>query len=261
VTHAGRQLQLSLEKVGRAFGSTPVLDGVDLTVHRGEFLTLFGPNGCGKTTLLNVIAGVEQVDTGCVRFHEQRRPRVGYVFQDYRGNMLPWMTVAENIGFPLLLQGVPPRERHARVEALHALYGFNIDLGARTYTLSGGQAQLTSILRGLVIEPDMLIMDEPFSALDYQTNLDLYGKLLRVWRQSGATVLLVSHDIDEALYLGERTVFLTRRPARVAAVLESGLPPDRDIDEMASEGFATLKGQALAIFRREAALRTGESGE
>jgi len=164
---------------------------------------------------------------------------------------MPWLTVAENIAFPLRLRGVDARERRARVEALHARYGFDFDLNARTYSLSGGQAQLTSILRGLIIEPDMLILDEPFSALDYQTCLDLYDKLLTVWEKSTVTVLMVSHNIDEALYLGSRTVFLSRRPAMVAAILESDLPRPREVTEMGSVRFASAKAAALDIFRRE----------
>lgn len=254
-----RPIHIRLERVRKSFRSDgtehPVLADISLEIHRGEFLTLFGPNGCGKTTLLNVIVGVETLDSGSVTVSANAgslRSKVGFIFQDYRGNLMPWLTVAQNIAFPLKVLGVPKRERLAKVEELLSRYGFHLDLNARTYTLSGGQAQLTSILRALVIDPEILIMDEPFSALDYETNLALYEKVLLIWRAAGVTVLLISHDIEEALYLGERTVFLTRRPARIAAILKNDLPGPKDLSQIGTEAFATLKRQALEVFREQA---------
>jgi NitT/TauT family transport system ATP-binding protein len=255
---AHRPVQLSIEGVTRSFGAKSVLADLNLEILQGEFLTLFGPNGCGKTTLLNVIAGIETVDLGRLEMKTGSKPRTGYVFQDYRGNLMPWLTVAENIAFPLLIRNVPRAERRKKVDELFARYGFDFDLNAYTYTLSGGQAQLTSILRGLIIDPDMLIMDEPFSALDYQTNLDLYDKVLQVWRETGVTIILVSHNIDEALYLGERTVFLTRRPTRVAAILENNIPGPKDITQFGTEPFAALKARALKVFHAEISTGTAK---
>jgi NitT/TauT family transport system ATP-binding protein len=252
----GRPVQFSVQQVRVAFDGKPVLADVTLDIGRGEFLTVFGPNGCGKTTLLNVIAGLQTPDTGRVVVATESRSRIGFVFQDYRGNLLPWLTVAENIAFPLRLRGVPAPERQKRVESIHAQYGLNVDLRARTYTLSGGQAQLASILRGLIIDPDLLILDEPFSALDYQTNLDMCDKILRVHQMSAVTVLLVSHDLDQALYLGERTVFLSRRPARVAAITSNEFAGPKELAQMGTQEFAALKARALGIFRHEAGANT-----
>jgi len=254
-----RPLHIRLDRVCKSFcnGGTenPVLADISLEIQRGEFLTLFGPNGCGKTTLLNVIAGIETLDSGSVTVSSNDgslRPKVGFIFQDYRGNLMPWLTVAQNIAFPLKVLGVSKRERLARVEGLLSRFGFLLDLNARTYTLSGGQAQLTSILRALIIDPEILIMDEPFSALDYQTNLALYEKVLLIWKAARVTVLLISHDIEEALYLGERTVFLTKRPARTAAILENAIPGPKDLSQIGTEAFAILKRQALEVFREQA---------
>lgn len=137
------------------------------------------------------------------------------------------------------------------MDELRTRFAFNVDPNARTYTLSGGQAQLTSILRALIIDPDILIMDEPFSALDYETNLSLYEKVLSIWQTTHVTILLVSHDIDEALYLGERTIFLTKRPAKVAAVLENNLAGSKDLSQMGTPEFAGLKRKALEVFRQQ----------
>lgn len=252
-----RPIHISIEHASKSFGQgaarNPVLKDITLEVRKGEFLTFFGPNGCGKTTLLNMLVGIEPVDEGTLTINSGKdKPRVGYIFQDYRGNLMPWLTVAQNIAFPLKIRGVPKQERNAKVETLRDRFGFTVDLNARTYTLSGGQAQLTSILRALIIDPDVLLMDEPFSALDYETNLSLYDKVLKIWQTAGVTILLVSHDLDEAIYLGERIVFLTRRPATIAAVLENNLPGPKDLNQMGTDGFAALKTQALQIFKRVA---------
>ena len=144
-----RPLYIEIEHASKAFGEgqkrNVVLRDFSLDVRKGEFLTFFGPNGCGKTTLLNVIVGVESLDEGSVKMNGgTSRPRVGYVFQDYRGYLMPWLTVAENIAFPLRIRGVSKPERMSKVEAVVARFQFRIDLGAYTYALSGGQAQLTS---------------------------------------------------------------------------------------------------------------------
>jgi NitT/TauT family transport system ATP-binding protein len=242
------------KSLGRGEGRRRILDDITLEVRQGEFLTFFGPNGCGKTTLLNMLTGLESVDDGVLTINsmnrENEKPRVGYIFQDYRGNLMPWLTVAQNIAFPLKIRGISKSECVRKVAALCARFGFTVDLNARTYTLSGGEAQLTSILRALVIEPDILLMDEPFSALDFQTNLSLYDKVLRIWETTKVTILLVSHDLDEALYLGERTVFLTKSPATIVAVLENTVPGKKSIAQMGTKEFAVLKAKALKIFGR-----------
>ena len=251
-----RPIHIAIENACKAFrrgkAVVPVLDGLSLEVRQGEFLTFFGPNGCGKTTLLNVLVGIEPLDQGKLTINSQgHEPRVGYIFQDYRGNLMPWLTVAQNIAFPLTIRGVPSKERRFKVDELRTKFTFNVNLNARTYTLSGGQAQLTSILRALIIDPEILIMDEPFSALDYETNLSLYEKVLSIWQTTHVTILLVSHDIDEALYLGERTVFLTKRPAKIAAVLENNLAGSKDLSQLGTPEFAGLKRKALDVFRHQ----------
>jgi NitT/TauT family transport system ATP-binding protein len=247
---------ISLRDAQKSFGegssTVHVLAGIDLDIARGEFITLFGPNGSGKTTLLNVLGGVEPLNAGSLTITSDGDACVGYIFQDYRGNLMPWLTVAENIAFPLRIRGVPLPGRRAAVEALRDRFQFGVDLNARTYTLSGGQAQLTSILRALIIQPDILLMDEPFSALDYQTNLSLYEKVHQIWQTTGVTIILVSHDLDEALYLGQRTVFLTKRPARIAEVLENDVGGPNDIKRMGTPQFAALKMRALEVFRQVA---------
>jgi NitT/TauT family transport system ATP-binding protein len=251
------QPHIVVRNASKTFGSggdyVEVLRNLSFEIRHGELLTLFGPNGCGKTTLLNIIGGIETIDCGEVRINSAGpKPRIGYVFQDYRANLMPWLTVADNIAFPLHLRGVARASRREQAVALIERFGFNLSPSARIHTLSGGQAQLTSILRALIVSPDLLILDEPFSALDYQTSLSLYEKLLLIWRTERLTMVLVSHSLDEALFLGQRTVFLTRRPTSVAGVLENPLDEMREVTQMGSAEFAVVKKEALRIFLKEA---------
>ncbi|ODS32628.1 MAG: ABC-type nitrate/sulfonate/bicarbonate transport system ATPase component [Candidatus Scalindua rubra] len=250
-----------IENLCKYFGDSgnrvDVLRNINLSVRRGEFLTLFGPNGCGKTTLVNIVAGIENYDSGILKINETHsdpgtaNPGVSYVFQDYRETLMPWLNAGENICFPLLLQGVNKIYRHSKLNDLLERFGVTIKPKAKIYTLSGGQAQLVSILRALITNPEILILDEPFSALDYQTCLSLYDKILDIWRRAGVTVLFISHEIDEALYLGDRTVFLSRRPATILDILQNEMPRPRTLDMMGSPEFASLKKKAIDIFQGE----------
>jgi NitT/TauT family transport system ATP-binding protein len=231
-------------------GPLPVLDGISLSIERGRFVTFFGPNGCGKSTLVNIIGGIETSDSGTVIKNVGKDGRTAFVCQDYRATLLPWANVQSNILFPLSLHGVSRDEGKRRLDMLLTLLDVSIKPKAHVYNLSGGQAQLVALLRALIVEPEILILDEPFSALDYQASNMLREKLLVIWQRLGLTVLFISHDLDEALYLGDETVFLSRQPARVVEVLPIMLPRPRALAVQATAKFADLKARALEIFSR-----------
>src|SRR5258706_6273727 len=181
-------------------------------------MSVFGHNGCGKSTLINMIAGLFPVDAGEILFDGQPLSKIkfGYVFQNYREAMFPWLRAFENIAYPLKVMGVPKADRTASVEKIVASLNVKIDLNLYPYQMSGGQQQLVSIMRALVVEPEILFLDEPFSALDYEMTLFMRDQLQKLFIESGTTMVLVSHDLEEAVYLPDRVLLLSRYPARVA---------------------------------------------
>ena len=227
-----------------ADGPVHALSNVDLRIARGEFVSFIGPSGCGKTTLLRAIADLETPTSGSIRVNalspsEARAKRAyGYVFQ--APALYPWRTVARNIALPLEIMGFSRAERDARVEKgleLVNLAGFG---GKYPWQLSGGMQQRASIARALSFDPDLLLMDEPFGALDEIVRDMLNQQLLRLWDMTGKTVLFVTHSIPEAVFLSTRIVVMSPRPGRVCDVIECNFPRDRQLDIRETPEFLTI---------------------
>jgi NitT/TauT family transport system ATP-binding protein len=199
-------------------GDLLALDGIDLDVAAGSFVSLVGTSGCGKSTLLNIVAGLDTPTAGTVTVDGDLvvgpGPDRGVVFQAY--SLFPWRTVAENVEFGLECQKVSRAERRRRAADMLGVVGLTEFAERLPRELSGGMRQRVAIARSLVTEPDLLLLDEPFGALDLQTRRSLHEFLHHVWERTGATILMVTHDVGEALYLSERVVVLTPRPGRVA---------------------------------------------
>lgn len=211
-----------------------VLDGLDLTVAGGEIVTLIGPNGCGKSTLLRVIAGLIPADSGNARLDDELitgpDSRIGLVFQEPR--LLPWRTVAANVGYPLELGGVRAPERTDRVaEALHRV-GLRDAASQLPGQLSGGMRQRAALARALVLEPEVLLLDEPFSALDSITRDRFNVELLKLWGRLRTTIIVVTHSIPEAIFLGDRVVVLSSRPGHVVADIPVPLSGPRTLEDL-----------------------------
>jgi len=254
--------KLLIENVSRVFpglrGGQPTraLEPTTLAVPAKEFVTILGPSGCGKSTLLRIVAGLDRPTAGRVLLdgREVRRagPDRGMVFQSY--TLFPWLTVAENIGFGLREKGMPGAERrgivHTFVERV-GLAGFENHYPKQ---LSGGMQQRTAIARALANDPDVLLLDEPFGALDNQTRALMQELLLGIWERERKTVLFVTHDIEEAIFLASRVVVMTARPGRIKADVPVDLPHPRHYRMKTSPEFVALKARLTEEIRAEAVL-------
>jgi NitT/TauT family transport system ATP-binding protein len=224
------------------------LGPLDLEIGRGEFLSLLGPSGCGKSTALKIIAGLLAPSRGEVVW-PGGKPQAGFVFQD--ATLMPWATVRENVRLPLDLSQVPRTEADARVEAAVLRVGLTgAVLNAYPRSLSGGMRMRVSVARALVARPALLLMDEPFAALDEISRDALNEDLLRVWREDEITVVFVTHSVFESTFLSTRIVALTPRPGRIAGIFNVPAPSQRSLTWRMSAGFSEAAGQVSAMLRQ-----------
>ena len=210
----------------------PAVSGVSFDVHDGEFVAIVGPSGCGKSTILNMIGSLVEPTGGEIlvdgaRVSARPAPQIGYVFQ--KDTVFPWRTVERNIALGLEYRGLGRAEIAARVREAVALAGLEGFEQAFPATLSGGMRQRVALMRSLVVDPEILLMDEPFGALDTHTKLNLHAELLELWGARRQTVVFVTHDLSEAITLADRIVVMTRRPGRIKLVYDVKLPRPRDV--------------------------------
>jgi ABC-type nitrate/sulfonate/bicarbonate transport system ATPase subunit len=221
--------KIVIEGISKSFGSLLVVDGVSLEVRDGEFVAIVGPSGCGKTTLLNVIAGFERSDHGTIRINgvERKGPSRNGIMISQHGSIFPWLTVQENVTFGLL--GASQRDKvelAGRYIAMVGLSGFET---AYPHELSGGMLKRTELARALVVKPEILYMDEPFSALDALMSLRMQTELRRILDEERHTVLLITHDVEEAIYLADRILVLSPRPTTIQTTFDVDLPHPRKL--------------------------------
>jgi NitT/TauT family transport system ATP-binding protein len=236
--------KLSLQNIGKSFstrsGKTRVLDGLSFDVRDGDFVSIIGPSGCGKSTIFNIVAGLLAPDEGSLLYEGTPiaglRGRVGYMLQ--KDLLLPWRTVLQNIVLGLEVRGMA--EKDARAIALEFIQTYGLGGFENTYprALSGGMRQRVALIRTLIVDPDILLLDEPFSALDYQTRLYLEGVLIDAVERLKKTVVLVTHDIDEAVALSRRVIVLGQRPAKVKAIHDIDITERSPIGARSDPRFA-----------------------
>lgn len=230
-----------------------VLDGVNLSIRKGEFITLVGPSGCGKSVFLDIISGLTNLTSGKV-YHDGKpiegpNAKTGYVFQQYA--LFPWRDALSNIEFGLETQNIPKEERTNIAKKLLSQFGLS-EFGDRfPYQLSGGMQQRVAIARALATNPDVLLMDEPYAALDAQTREILQDELLRIWGETKTTVIFVTHSIDEAVYLADRVAVFTARPGIVKNVIDIDLPRPRDGGVRSSAEFAYNRNKVWGALKEE----------
>jgi len=253
---------VELSGVGKQFaGGIDALRGVDLRVSRGEFVSLLGPSGCGKSTLLRIVAGLAEPSAGTCRVALDNKPaagRIGFVFQD--PTLMPWSTVTGNVLLPFRIAGhvgAAARERVAAAIEAVGLDGFG---GAYPHQLSGGMRMRVSVARALVTDPDLLLLDEPFAALDEITRLALNDDLLRLWERHRPTILFVTHSVFESVYLSTRIAVMARRPGHIVADLPVTLPQPRERAVRTAPDYAALCEAVSAALATAMGDETARSG-
>jgi NitT/TauT family transport system ATP-binding protein len=228
---------------------------VSLEVKPGRFVVLVGPSGCGKSSLLMMMAGLRHATSGRITINgapiDVPDPnRVGVVFQE--PSLFPWLTAEENVEFPLTLRGVSKKERRAKAEEALQLVGLDGFGKRHPHELSGGMKQRVSIARGLVQDPPVLLMDEPFAALDEQTRMTMGDELLRIWAATGKTIVFVTHSLTEAVYLADEVIVMSARPGRIVDRLEVALPRPRTFEMLSGDAFGSLRDRIWRHIRKSA---------
>jgi NitT/TauT family transport system ATP-binding protein len=247
---------LKVQHLAKTYGSgddaVEAIADLDFEVEEHEFVCIVGPSGCGKTTLLKCMSGLLEPTGGEVRLHDQRvdgpPEQMALVFQEYSRSLFPWMTIEQNVAFPLRRR----RTDSGKVveEAIEAV-GLSGFAGRYPWELSGGMQQRVAIARALAYQPEILLMDEPFASVDAQTRADLEDLVLRLRSEYGVTIVFVTHDIDESVYLGDRVIVLTPAPTRVQEVCEVNLPDPRDqVETKELPEFARLRAHVFRSIKR-----------
>jgi NitT/TauT family transport system ATP-binding protein len=234
-------------------GRVPALDDISMSVGAGRFVVIVGPSGCGKTSLLMMMAGLRRQSSGTIEI--QGRPilepdpdRVGVVFQE--ASLFPWLSALDNIEFPLALRHAPREERRKRALAMLNLVGLQGFDTRYPHELSGGMKQRVSIARGLVQDPPVLLMDEPFAALDEQTRMTMGHELLRIWSQTAKTVVFITHSLTEAVYLADEVLVMSARPGRIIDRITVTLARPRTYEMMATDVFGRLRDRIWQQIRK-----------
>ncbi len=244
---------ISVQGLCKSFGGQVLYDNFSLDLPSSQFISIFGPNGCGKSTLINMMSGLIPFDGGRILINDKpiRRARIGYVFQNYRDSLFPWWSALENIIYPLKVKGVRQQECKERVEKLISAFDIKLDLKRYPYSFSGGQQQLISILRALIAEPEVLFLDEPFSALDFETTLYVREKLQQIYMESSLTMVMVVHNLEEAVYLADTILLLSKRPTSLVEMVHFNAPRPRIPETLSSPNFIRVSSHCLEVFRQE----------
>jgi NitT/TauT family transport system ATP-binding protein len=257
LTSASGAILIRVEQASKRFANgVQVLDGLDLAVREGETLCILGPSGCGKTTLLRALHGLIPLDGGRIQVAGETvaRPRrdVAMVFQHF--GLFPWKTVVQNVAYGVELAGIAEAERRERVARYVQMVGLQGFERSYPHQLSGGMRQRVGLARALALEPRVLLMDEPFGALDAQTREQLQDELLGIWQHVSRTMVFITHSIEEAIALGDRVAVLSPRPARVRELVEIAIPRPRTVEQVIEHpSFVELRERCWRLLRSKAA--------
>lgn len=244
------KIAVSAQNLEKSFNGIKVFSDFNFEVEQGKITAIFGPNGSGKSTLLNILSGVVVKDGGKIKVADFNHFEFSYIFQNYRESLLPWRTNFENLALPLQIQNKNKKETQQRIEELQKLFDFKCDWKSYPYELSGGQQQILAFMRALITKPKILFIDEPFSALDYENNLRLREHLQKYFLDYKPTILLVTHNIEEAVHLAEKIIVFSKKPTKVLKTIDNPLPYPRTIQSLKAEQFHEIKDEVLAVFQK-----------
>lgn len=245
---------ISINRLKKSFHGTSVFHDFSMPVESGKITAVLGPNGSGKSTLLHMLCEILCADEGECRLEPSNHFERSYAFQQYRESLFPWRTNYKNVALPLQIQKFSREQIQERIEELQRLFDFSIDWDDYPYALSGGQQQMLAFMRALSVHPKILLIDEPFSALDYENNLRLRAVLQTYYLSFRPTILFVTHQVEEAVHLAEKIIVLSRKPTQVLEVIDNPLPYPRAVACLTTEKAHQLKNRVLARFLEAASV-------
>src|SRR3989344_1573370 len=248
------QPAITVSRLEKKFGKHDIFSDISFDAKEGDVVAIFGPNGCGKSTILNILSGIVKSDGGQFNIHGSDFSRFIYICQNYRESLLPWRTNYENLTFPLELRGWKKQERMKRIGEIVKIFGISINMKLYPYEMSGGQQQMLAFARALVNNPRILFMDEPFSALDYETNIILRQKLQNYCIRFRPTTIIITHDIEEAVHLANKVIILSKKPAKIIDTILNPATYPRSIDFLKTDVFHKIKDKVLTAFQEGADL-------
>jgi len=243
-----------IKNLKKSYNGSEVFSNLNLKIKRGKITAFFGTNGSGKSTLFNIISGAIIKDDGEIIIEGFDRSKFSYMFQNYSESLLPWRKNFDNIALPLQINLISKENIKKQIDNLYNKYGFKINLNSYPYTLSGGQKQFLLFLRSIITNPNILLLDEPFSSLDYENSILLSNKLQEYYISTKSTILVITHDIEEAVYLADEIVVLSHKPTKVLGIVKNTLPYPRNLDMLKSIEFNKIKSNVLKLFQSEVKL-------
>jgi NitT/TauT family transport system ATP-binding protein len=241
---------IKIKNICKSFGKQNVLQNINLEIKSEEFITIFGPNGCGKTTLLNLIAGIIDSDSGNINI-DNSNPKLnkfGFIFQNYRDSLLPWKTNAENILFPLGLKNISEKDKKFKLMELTKLFNITIPLEKYPYECSGGEQQLIAILREVISKPKLILMDEPFSSISHESKFYLYAKIQEIHKMMKLSTIMVTHNLDEAILLGTKIIIMSNS-GEITHFFNITLDKPRTEKTLLSKNFIKLKNKINKVIK------------
>ncbi|MCU0680038.1 MAG: ABC transporter ATP-binding protein [Planctomycetes bacterium] len=236
--------------INKSYSTTAILQNISFNIPDGQIIALFGPNGCGKTTLLKIIAGLDKQDSGEIKQLERSDDsdlRAGLVFQDHRFSLLPWMTIYKNIELTLISKIKSKKEREKRVDQIIDRLNLSRHQNKYPYQVSGGLSQLTAFGRALAFNPDIYLFDEPFSALDYQSALKLQQQFLSLWEKEKKSTIIVTHSIEEVILLADQIIIFSGLPAKILDIIPNNIPRPRNLEQLGGDLAQGIRQKIISI--------------